>query len=158
MFPFLRLRKSIPRTTFTLMLANKNVFWKNQAFLSLFSTWKLVSIMLNVSKIELSIFWVLTSVWRILKPRFNAYTHFFEPNQIMNTWYLISNTSSFFFLGSPASVTLTPVAGLESFYCCCCWSFWCQSFFFSCRAFAEESKLLKRGVVGSKAQTLAAVV
>ena len=57
-----------------LVLANKNVFWKNCILLSLYITYKLVMAISKVLNNKISIFWVLMSVDQILTCSFNAYT------------------------------------------------------------------------------------
>ena len=69
----LKIRKSIFITISILKLANKKVFSKNWAFFSLSFTYKLTKTIFNVLKIELSIFYTLTSVWYTLRPSFDTY-------------------------------------------------------------------------------------
>lgn len=72
-FILLKVRKSIFRITFALMSANNKVLWKNQTLTSLFSTCKLGKTILNVWKLEPSIFWAPTSIWWALRSSFDAY-------------------------------------------------------------------------------------
>ena len=46
-----------------MVLANKNVIYKNRAILNLFITWKAAIIILEVFKNKTSIFWAFTSVF-----------------------------------------------------------------------------------------------
>lgn len=58
-----------------LVLANKNIFWKNRVFPSLFSIWKFAKTISNILKVEPSIFCIPILVQQILKPSFNMYTN-----------------------------------------------------------------------------------
>ena len=51
--------KSILKITSILVLPNRNIFWKNREFLSLFNTLKLAITILNIWKKDLSIFLAL---------------------------------------------------------------------------------------------------
>ena len=108
MFILLKVRKNIFKTTFILRSANINISWKNKVFLNLFYMWKLAKTILNVLKIEKSIFCTLMLIERIFRSSFEAYPRvivlilltelirawiwtlfFFKPNRITNAKYLI---------------------------------------------------------------------
>ena len=56
------------------MSTNKNVSQKNLAFMSLSFIQKLARTISNILKIEPSIFWALTLVYRTWRSSFDAYT------------------------------------------------------------------------------------
>ena len=74
MFALLKVRKKMPKTMSILKSANKNVSWKNQASSSLSFISKPARTILNVLKIEESIFCTLTLVKRIFRPSFKIYS------------------------------------------------------------------------------------
>ena len=73
-FPLLKMRNGIPKTTSTLRSANKNVSWKNRALPSLFSIWKLTKTIPNVSRMEPLIFKALT----LIGPSWPHWSRFFH--------------------------------------------------------------------------------
>ena len=69
-FALLRVRKNIPKITFRLILANKNVFQKNQTFPRLFLTEESDITILKVSRQDQSIFCAPTSIFPVRRPNF----------------------------------------------------------------------------------------
>lgn len=72
-FTLLIKEKSILRIILILASATKKVFWKNWASFGLFSIQKLIRNILNLWKVELSVFWILTLVVQIFKPSLKVY-------------------------------------------------------------------------------------
>lgn len=74
MFALLKVRKSSFSIISILILTNKEVIWKNPAFLSFFSILKLAKTILNILRVELLIFWAQILVKQTLKLDFNINT------------------------------------------------------------------------------------
>lgn len=70
MFTLKRLRKSILKTIFILVSANKKVFSKNQTLSNLFQSEKLAIIILLEVKANSFIFWTPLLNFYIIKPNF----------------------------------------------------------------------------------------